>query len=158
MFNWSQLKLSIAHWPFPLLTSTMCIGTEVIMWIQHYLENRSQFVQIGNGKSKITPMKSGVPQGSMIGPLLYAIFTNKASEVVKNQDCQNTVHLDRSKLFGVQCTDCGVLTSYADDTTYVVNSKHRWQNQDTISRTLDRMSEFLNENKLAINLPNTDIT
>ena len=103
-------------------------------------------------------MRTGVPQGSVIGPLLYAIFTNETSEVVKKADCTNPVHLDKSKLFGQQCTDCGVLVTYADDTTYAVNSRHRGCNQQSLIRTLGKMTEYLNENRLAINPPKTSIT
>ena len=106
--------------------------------------------------SKMTAIKTGIPQGSVIGPLLYAVFTNKISEVVKKHGCSDDVHLDTSRLFGRQCMDCGVLTTYADDTTYIVANRHRRNNQESIIRTLEQMKVFLNDNRLAINLPKTE--
>ena len=105
----------------------------------------------------MTPIDSGVPQGSLIGPLLYALFTNESSEVVKGTDCQDETHLDK-RLFSRQCSKCGVLSSYVDDTTYVVSSRSRDNNQGSIVRALDSLKIFLNDNKLAINLAKTSIT
>ena len=90
-------------------------------------------------------------------PYFYAIFTNETSEVIKTPGCGNVAHADRSKLFGNQCSDCGILTNYADDTTYAVANKDRIENQFRIRKNLDELQLFLSDNMLAINMTKTTI-
>ena len=54
-----------------------------IQWTWSYLTYRSQGVYIEGSMSKLLPLDAGVPQGSILGPLFYTIFTNELPEVVQ---------------------------------------------------------------------------
>jgi len=44
-----------------------------VIWIQSYLQERTQFVDLGQHRSSETNLEVGVPQRSVLGPLLFAV-------------------------------------------------------------------------------------
>ena len=54
----------------------MGIQNNELLWFKNYLKNREQFVVINNIASKIFFCNTGVPQGSILGPLLFLIYIN----------------------------------------------------------------------------------
>ena len=60
---------------------------DMIEWMRNYLGHRTNYVSIGNKKSAMTMVGQGVPQGSVLGPVLYCIYVNELSEVVRDSEC-----------------------------------------------------------------------
>ncbi len=65
------------------LTSFGVHGTE-LNWFTDYLFNRNQFVQSNGCTTDITPVSCGLPQGSIIGPLLFVMHFNAAHTALQN--------------------------------------------------------------------------
>ena len=102
--------------------------------IESYLSNRTQFVQIGNQASTMKPVLTGVPQGSIIGPLLFNIFIN---DIVKaSQKFAFILYADDTTLNST-------LDSFGNDTEEIQNS---------IVRELKNIFKWLDVNKLCLNV------
>ena len=102
-------------------------------WFRNYLTNRQQFVCINDNKSLYKELLCGVPQGSLLGPLLFSIYINdldKSSEILS-------------------------LILFADDSNLFYSHKNVDNLINTVNRELIHVSNWIKANKLSINIDKT---
>lgn len=56
----------------------------VLEWLKDFLHGRQQQVRVGNSKSSWTRVTSGVPQGSVLGPVMFLLFVNEIPDLVQS--------------------------------------------------------------------------
>ena len=101
-----------------------------LQWFSSYLKNRKQFVSIGNVVSDQKPISCGVPQGSVLGPLLFLLYINDFSNSTTGLD----FHL------------------FADDSNLFYSHKNLVILERHINEQLIKIHEWLCANKLALNI------
>ena len=74
----------------------------LISWIRNYLSDRDQIILVNSVSSSTLPVHSGIPQGSILGPLLFLIYMNDIIISLENSDTISNFILfaDDTKIFG----------------------------------------------------------
>ena len=101
-----------------------------LSWFTDYLFHRPAAVSYGKSSSKIAVIQTGVPQGSILGPLLFILFFNDITDVIMGT---KTV-------------------KYADDSVIYVADKDLKVIKTKLSKDLQTIADWFDENGLIINL------
>ena len=115
-----------------LLSKLKCYGfdDDCLNWVRDYFRLRTQITVINGNESCESVVHYGIAQGSILGPLLFILYMNDLSKVVKN---------------------CKV-SLYADDTCLYVSSKDPVQMQTMINEDLASIQNWLSHNELLLNV------
>ena len=83
MLDFSSAIDSIDH---PILVNRLHADFEftdaVLQWFSSYLTNRTHYISLSNHCSAFSPVHSGVPQGSILGPILCTMYTKTLSAII----------------------------------------------------------------------------
>ena len=128
------------------------LNNMAVAWFGSYLQGRSQTVCIDGSLAKFLDIDCGVPQGSVLGPLLYVLFTNDLPDVVHEHEDLLTYREPN-----MHCDSCGGLVNFVDDATYTFACSDPAQMSDQLSSTYKRVSNYMASNKLVINADKTHL-
>ena len=64
--------------------SNIGVSQQIVTWVEDFLRNRTQAVVVDGHSSSPCPVTSGVPQGSVVGPILFLIYINDLPNAVKS--------------------------------------------------------------------------
>ena len=106
-----------------------CCG-KTLEWFTSYLNERKQMVNFKNNISDPELVKSGIPQGSILGPLLFILF-------------MNDIPLEINE---------GALEMYVDDCTVSVSGKTIKEIETKLNTSARQIATWCSENKMAVNV------
>ena len=96
--DFSKAFDSVSHQHLILKLQTFGINGPLLAWFRSYLSNRVQSTIVEGASSDESDVQSGVPQGSILGPILFLLFINDmASEIEAN--CDLALYADDAKLY-----------------------------------------------------------
>ncbi|XP_022805836.1 uncharacterized protein LOC111342974 [Stylophora pistillata] len=75
------------------------IAGKPLLWLQSYLSNRTQYVSVDGGTFTKHDLKCGVPQESVLGPILYLLYTSPLSDIVEKFNLSYHFYADDSQLY-----------------------------------------------------------
>ena len=106
-----------------------------VAWFKSYLSERKQFISLGKTTSEQLTVKQGVPQGSILGPVLFLLLVNDMP-----------LHVQKS-----------TMDIYADDTT--LSSSSNWKTIQSLNQALSldlcKVERWASENKMYMNMQKT---
>ena len=112
------------------------IEGDALKYLRSYLENRSYCVQIGTSFSNTRHLQRGIPQGSVLGPILFCVYTSELSHVLRKH--------------GVD------FKLYADDTQFYLTLNDVANTEAKISMIMKDVGNWMNSKQLKLNEDKTE--
>ena len=124
---------SINHYILFKMLDKLGITGECKIWITEYLRDRKQFVKNCGIESDLKTINYGIPQGTVLGPLIYLLYVND----IGNSNVKSDVIM------------------FADDTAIIAHDTHLANAVSQIVDDVGRLSDWFCFNKLTLNLDKT---
>ena len=128
-FDYRKAFDSVPHKPLLEKLKATNINPYLLRWITAYLTSRVQYVCVNGASSNSLPVSSGVPQGSIIGPLLFIFYVNDISSISLSN---------------------GTLSLFADD-VLLYRSIQKPVDYQHLQIDIDNLCEWTDDNHLQLN-------
>ena len=103
-------------------------------WVRSYLSNRKQFVTVNGVKSKTMTIECGVPQGSILGPLLFLVYINDLATISTSME----------------------MIMFADDSNFFATGENIEELTEKINLEINNITDWLQANRLSLNIKKTN--
>ena len=118
-------------------------GTHFLRSMTSYLKSRTQVVSVNGTKSNVGEISSGVPQGSILGPLLFLIFINDLPLVLSKNGLAIDLYADDTTIYDIQ-SDLETLRSNLQESLLILQ---RWCRDNGILLNTEKNKSYAYNNK-----------
>ena len=143
---------SVPHSALMNKLSDLNLQPHLLQWIANYLSNRRQYVEVNGQTSATSPVISGVPQGSVLGPLLFLIYINDIANV-ELSDSSLLLYADDVLLYRPICCP-GDYTYLQQD----INTLHTWSEANLLQFNPSKCRYMVVSRKVTPVLPDSDLS
>ena len=127
---------TVNHSRLILKLKSITFSTRVCEWFKCYLTHRYQVTVVDNKQSSVMPVNVGVPQGSILGPLLFIIYVNDLPNCLNS--CEISVYADDTVLYYSSESVTSIEAKLNDDLLNV----HKWFTDNLLSLN-EKKSKFM---------------
>jgi Reverse transcriptase (RNA-dependent DNA polymerase) len=121
------------------LELTFGVSGTALSWLASYLSGREYFVRLGADSSQALQMTTGVPQGSVLGPSFFIMYTVDLIELIRSLNLQPHLYADDSQLYG---------SCRPEDTPTLA---------DRVIRCVELVANWMRSNRLCLNSDKTEV-
>lgn len=111
-----------------------------LQWFRTYLYGRKQYVRCGGNCSKLSEVVSGVPQGSVLGPILFIIYTGDLQLITAKHGLSLHQYADDSQIYG-SCRSSDI-SSFTTTISNCVNDVLNWMRSNRLQLNTEK-TEFM---------------
>ena len=151
-FDFQKALDSVPHSPLMATLHSLGLNEYILRWLNNYLSNRVQSVVVNGSESAPAEVLSGVPQGSVLGPLLFLIYIDDLPSVLHNLGPEVNLFADDVLLYHV--------VSKEEDFALVqeaVSLLDNWSVDNHLNFNLTKCQYMIISRKLHPTLPNTPL-
>lgn len=125
---------------------------KVLAWFMSYLSNRTQQVRVGDHFSSLQPLKSGVPQGSVLGPVLFTLYTASLGRLIESFNLNYHFYADDSSLY--LTFEVAQMNQAANRLTECAEAVRQWMGQKKLKMNASKTELLLVTTKnISKNIP-----